>query len=245
MVRHFVIMSSSYSLGKRIAIDHILEEELDVSLINKEMETIKEMCGQTVSISTHWVVTDSTKWESVWKKDAFFADVYQVKKLSEFIELILEDRKLKGIDIAKYILTKKKCSHLKLEKLVYFCYAEYMHIFKEKLFSDKIYAFKYGPVVESVYEKYKGQKEEIDGSDIKDDYDVMSLRSRVLFAHDGVKKLEVIERTLDMYGDKTASELVSLTHKIRTPWSSVEKGMYTEIPDKAILELHVNEMSIG
>ena len=28
-----------------------------------------------------------------------------------------------------------------------------------RLFEDKIYAFKYGPVVESVYEAYKGMKD--------------------------------------------------------------------------------------
>lgn len=107
MVKHFIIMSSSYSLGKRIALHYILDEELDVIVINKELKTIKEMCGQTVSLSTHWIVTDSREWESIGEKDAFFADVQEVMELSAFIKLISLDRQLKGIDIAKYILTEK------------------------------------------------------------------------------------------------------------------------------------------
>lgn len=58
-----------------------------------------------------------------------------------------------------YILARHTCTHLELEKLGYMCYADYLCRTGKKLFKDTVYAFKYGPVVESVYEKYKGTKE--------------------------------------------------------------------------------------
>lgn len=118
-----------------------------------------------------------------------------------------------------------------------------MCTFQEKLFNDKIYAFKYGPVIESVYEKYKGNRDEIDESDIKDAYNAMSIRSRLLFAADGTKKLEIIEKTLDKYGDMSASELVELTHKKKSPWSRTPKGRFVEISDNTILKFYANEIA--
>lgn len=52
-------------------------------------------------------------------------------------------------------MSKIKCTQLKLQKLVYFCFADYLCDTGKELFTDKIYAFKYGPVVDSVWKKYK------------------------------------------------------------------------------------------
>ena len=88
MIRHFIIMSNSDLLKKRIALHYILDEKLDVSLIKKEMKTIKEKCDQATSFSTHWIVTNSEEWKSVGEKDFFFVGVQEVKELSTFIKLI-------------------------------------------------------------------------------------------------------------------------------------------------------------
>ena len=120
--------------------------------------------------------------------------------LEEFIKLIQKDRQLQGIDIAKYILSKIKCTQLKLQKLVYLCFADYLCDTGKKLFTDKIYAFKYGPVVDTVYKKYReyGYKSiddetgDIDSKNISE----MPSKSRILFAEDGTEKISSIEKTL-------------------------------------------------
>lgn len=60
------------------------------------------------------------------------------------------------------------------------CYADYLCATHKRLFEDKIYAFKYGPVVESVYEAYKGMKDIEEGltSDqhLDKDYEQMPVR---------------------------------------------------------------------
>lgn len=249
MIRHFMILSSSYSEGRRIAMHYIVDKQMNPEQLHKEVRTIKAACGETVSISTHYLETDSYSWHSVIEKDSFFEDVQVVDTLDTFIELISADRILKGIDVAKYILAGRLCTHLELEKLVYMCYADYLCATHKKLFADKIYAFKYGPVVESVYEEYKGMKDIEEGmavaTHLRKEYAKLPAKSRILFAEDGISKLSHIDATLRKYGTFSAAELVNITHAAGAPWSSVDKEcMYTEIPDSVILEKHFKETEL-
>ena len=109
-------------------------------------------------------------------------------------------------------MTKVECTQLKLQKLVYLCFADYLCETDKKLFTDKIYAFKYGPVVDSIYKEYKkyGYKE-IESEEIKMEMDSsleLPARSRILFAEDGTEKIISIDRTLKKYGMLTAAQLV-------------------------------------
>lgn len=249
MIKHFMILSSSYSTGTRIAMHYIVDEQMNPEMLTAEVKKIKEFCGETVSISTHYVETDSTDWSSVIEKDGFFEGVHVVETLVGFVNLISADRILKGLDIAKYILATHICTHLELEKLVYMCYADYLCSTHKRLFQDKIYAFKYGPVVESVYEEYKGTKDIEEGlavdKQIDQDYAKMPTRSRILFAEDGISKLAHVDATLERYGSLSAPELVRITHVVGGPWDSVEKdSLYTEIPDSIILEKHFKEAEL-
>ncbi len=241
MARHFVIMSSSYSKGTRIAIDYSEEKELKTDFIQRQVERIKAECGETVPISIHSVQTETEDWSSLVKADNFFQDV-EVVDIDEFIRLINIDRKLQGIDVAKYILSRISCTHLKLEKLVYLCYAEYLTKNKEKLFEDKIYAFRYGPVIQTVYNKYKtfGDEDVQDIDLIVDEiFNIMPARSRILFANSGTNKLECIDEIIKKYGDYKASELVELTHREKTPWSKTfNNENFQEIKDETILKYH-------
>lgn len=244
MITHYIIMSSSYSRGKRIALSNIVKEK-DYMELKEIVQDITEKCGKDVSLSTHFVQTDSESWKSVVYKDHFFKGVEVIESKEEFIKLIQEDRILTGLDVAKYILSKVKCTHLKLEKLVYLCFAEYLCQYEKELYKDKIYAYKYGPVVESVYERYKGYGyKEIDDIDI-DATNIFEMpsRSRILFAEEGVAKIKSIDDTLEKYGVLSAGELVDLTHKKNTPWFLSGKGKLNNkiIENDTIKNFHCNE----
>lgn len=249
MIKHFMILSSSYSTGKRIAMHYVIDKQMNPEMLIGEVKKIKELCGETVSISTHYVETESASWESVIDKDGFFEDVRVVESLLGFVNLISADRVLKGLDIAKYILATRVCTHLELEKLVYMCYADYLCSTHKRLFEDKIYAFRYGPVIKSVYEQYKGMKGIEEGLAVDEkwdeDYAKMPARSRILFAEDGIEKIAYIDATLEKYSCLSATELVNITHVAGGPWDSVEKdGPYAEIPDSIILEKHFKEVEL-
>ncbi len=245
MVKHFIVMASAYSLGKRIALDYFDDDILQMDVIQKELDYIINKCGEDVPISTHFIQTEKPGWNEVTKLDKFFSGVKLLDTKEEFIDILLKDRELKGIDIAKYILTKVPCTHLKLEKLVYMCYADYLCSTKEKLFNDRIYAYKLGPVIETVYEKYK--KAGHDDLAVEDDrrtYNetdkVMPIRSRILSSSNGLKKIISIDKTLEKYSNYPASFLVDLTHKNSTPWSKSGAGRIANklISDSLILKYH-------
>ena len=54
----------------------------------------------------------------------------------------------------------------------------------------------------------------------------MPSKSRILFAEDGTEKIISIEKTLNKYGNLSASELVELTHRENTPWDRTYKGTF-------------------
>lgn len=246
MVKHYIIMSSSYSEGKRIALDITDETMLCDGTAEGMVEKIRAVCGRDVSLSTHLVQTESPDWRSVQEYDPFFADVSCVETLEEFCRMIQKDRVISGTDVAAYILSRVRCTHLSLEKLVYFAYADYLCQTSKRLFKDKIYAFTYGPVVDSVYKIYKGSGHSYVEADTKNglrtDIAPMPARSRILFAEDGLRKLQSIDSTIEAYGGMPAMELVARTHRQGTPWSLVDsEKAYQVIPDELILACHARE----
>lgn len=246
MTQHCIIISSAYSRGTRIAFDIISKSVLNLSTIRNTIEYIQRRCGNDVLLATHCLTIEGESWKSVQEYDPFFADVVCFASLDDFADVINESRVLSGIDVALYILSKIKCTHLQLQKLVYLAYADYLCSYSDKLFSDKIYAFKYGPIIDSVYKKYKhGEKEIINISDdtmIDAGISYMSIKNRILFACGGIRKLESIDNTLKKYSKYSANELVSITHRDGAPWTHCDHSQhYTEITDDVIKMYHAAE----
>lgn len=245
MITHYIILSSSYSKGKRIAL-HFADENLDRKKIMKYLDDIKQHCGDDVSISSHVITTEDKTFDSVCKLDKFFKDVCVVKTIKEFISLILQDRKLRGIDIAKYILSIQPCNHLTLQKLTYLCYADYLCKTNKKLFDDKILAYTYGPVIQSIYDKFRGRgRAKLSGDELDRKEGVykpdtrLSARSRIIFADGGHEKLLSIDSTLKKYGDIDSWRLVEITHREGSPWQRTRQSSI--IKDSDILNYHCVE----
>lgn len=136
-----------------------------------------------------------------------------------------------AFDVANYIVnlsreTGEPVTNMKLQKLIYYSYAWFL-VEKEgadRLFGENIEAWKYGPVVNDVYETYK----DFGADNIKEARggDPSNLSS---------DEKELIYEVFTTYGAKSALELVSLTHAER-PWvESYEEGVdHKVIPDDLI-----------
>ena len=246
MIKHYIIMSSSYTDGTRVALDITEVSQLNSEAIAKIIQDIKQLCDKDVPLSTHLIETASDTWDSVAAYDPFFRDVECVKSAEAFSDKIRKGRTLSGLDVANYILSKIRCTHLSLEKLVYFAYADYLCEHSERLFEDKIYAFTHGPVVYSVYQTYKRSGSQYvqpfefgDDSDVQVGVKELPARSRILFAKDGAEKLRSIDQTIQKYGRYTAGTLVDITHRSGSPWSHVDSSKaYQPISDELIKAYH-------
>ena len=247
MFTHYIIMASAYSIGKRMVLDYCLDETREEK-IHEDFSYIEKAYGSDIPVSTHTIQTNSRDFDSVRKLDKFFADTKLIKTKEEFVDLLLKDKELIGLDVAKYVLSKIPCTHLKLEKLVYMCYADYLCLENEKLFNDNIYAYRLGPVIDSIYKKYKNTNKNVLEEDNEYVYNFansnLSSKSRILSSKDGIKKLSSIERTLKKYGNYSASELVKITHKKFTPWTISGGGDKDSqvIDDNLIFKYHQNEI---
>lgn len=249
MVVHYIIMSSSYTDGTRIAMDITDKNLLNKNSLLEVIRCIRNYCGQDVPLSTHLIQTESKVWESVVEYDPFFKDVELIGSVGEFVDKIKKSRVLSGLDVANYILSKIKCTHLSLEKLVCFSYADYLCEYSERLFEDKIYAFRHGPVIDSVYDTFKKSGSQYvrplefgKDSAVCTSVGELAAKSRILFVQDGAKKIQSIDQTVQKYGRYTAGQMVDITHRNGAPWSHVDSSMaYQVISDDLIKAYHYIE----
>jgi uncharacterized phage-associated protein len=120
-----------------------------------------------------------------------------------------------AFDVAAYILTKKgPVSHMKLQKLVYYCQAWGLVWDDKPLFGEKIEAWVNGPVVPALYMFLKG-KYLITANDLlgKGNPAVLSADNR-----------ETIDKVIAFYGEKDSQWLSDLTH-MEPPWQTARVGV--------------------
>ena len=71
-------------------------------------------------------------------------------------------------------------------------------------------------------------------------------RIELMFALDGYRILNSIDKTIEKYQNKTASDLVEITHRVGSPWDIKHNNalnfLNDEISDKLILEHHSVEV---
>ncbi|MDR1041261.1 MAG: DUF4065 domain-containing protein [Deltaproteobacteria bacterium] len=117
-------------------------------------------------------------------------------------------------------------THLKLQKMLYLAQGWHLAYFDVPLFEDPIEAWKYGPVVRSVYFALRSRaKNEIISAPIEGyvfrggvDYEPLGTPEMV-FRDDSVR--EFMESVWDTYREKSAWQLVGMTHAKGSPWDTV------------------------
>lgn len=127
--------------------------------------------------------------------------------------------------VANAFLDKSdKISLLKLLKLCYIAQGFSLAILNRAIFEDDhIEAWRYGPVIPSLYHEFKYLKGDVIGAkrsiitDFNRNFEIITETPKLTDEND--KK--IIEIVWNMYGKYTANELVSMTHKTGTPWDLV------------------------
>lgn len=102
-------------------------------------------------------------------------------------------------------------TNLQLNKLLYFAQGHYLARTGKPLFDEEIEAWKFGPVVPSIYQAYKGCGK-MPITVLDEDYDADAFSD---------EEMNLLMEVACKYGQYSASALVGLTHRPDTPWSRV------------------------
>lgn len=106
----------------------------------------------------------------------------------------------------------KEVDHLKLQKLLYFAHGIHLAVAGEPLLDEPIEAWRYGPVVRSVYAEYRSHgASQISPPD----------RSIDLHGPNAATAHRVIKLVVNTYGDRSGVELSKLSHASGSPWQTV------------------------
>lgn len=138
-------------------------------------------------------------------------------------------------DVANYFIDITNSSeddqitNLKLNKLLYYAQGVYLARTGKPLFPDVIEPWQYGPVVPSIYQKYrvcgKNPIQEVD-----EGYNYQ------IFSSD---ELETLTDVMRDFGKYTGAMLVNMTHAKDTPWSLAYYAGKKEIPKDIIQDYFI------
>ncbi|EMF0475717.1 Panacea domain-containing protein [Enterococcus hirae] len=101
-------------------------------------------------------------------------------------------------------------TQMKLHKLMYYSQGVCLAVFSKRLFDEELLAWRHGPVVRSIFEKYQGQKE------LPSEVTEEQLKNYQLISNDENSRM-ILEAVYEQYADYSASQLRNMTHK-ETPW---------------------------
>lgn len=148
----------------------------------------------------------------------------------------------RSFDISKKILSLAKrdgmaVDPMKLLKLVYISHGYYLAFFNKPLITDEIQAWKYGPVIPSLYHVIKryGSSSYVDLEHIE------------IYSEKEVNKEDshFLESFWNSYKKYSGLQLSDLTHRENTPWSNTYRHgeYYSQINDETIKEYYLNKIS--
>lgn len=130
-----------------------------------------------------------------------------------------------ALAVANFLLDKAKAEgrpirQLKLQKLIYFCYAWYAGNKNDELFSEDIEAWQFGPVVREVYLEFKDAgAAPINRRATELDWKTFDLVEPEVPA----ELAEELTPVWDTYKDKSDAWLVEATHAPSEPWGILVK----------------------
>lgn len=126
-------------------------------------------------------------------------------------------------NVANYILGLSNpdigdiISNLALQKLLYYCQGFYLALHDKSLFDEPILAWAYGPVVNSIYEKYRY----LGANHIEKPVDIED------FELTEAEKA-IISEVHEIYGQFSAWRLMEMTHQ-EMPWKSTPQNGIIEV----------------
>jgi uncharacterized phage-associated protein len=159
--------------------------------------------------------------------------LFIIKAKGEERMMIMERSKLKAVDIAMWFIKRgydqprnSLKGNMKLQKLLYFSQLIHLAKYGETLFSDNMYAFRHGTVIEDVRVKYRVNHHELvtQSYNLNEDF--------------APEVMDTLNLTIQIFGSLDADELSELNHQ-QFSWNESYYNGYDEFTD-----FHIKEESI-
>lgn len=131
-----------------------------------------------------------------------------------------------------------------VQKLAYLAHGFYFALYGQPLLNETIEAWKYGPVIPTLYHEFKEwgrdpiKRFALDYHPEKDGFSMPVIPQKLTYA----SAKNVIEQVVEKYGNLSATELYNLTHEQGGPWDrAFEEGIFgKDIPNDLIREHFAN-----
>ncbi len=141
-------------------------------------------------------------------------------------------------DVCKYIIhyenkNGKPVTNLRLQKLLYFIQVYFWGAFGRPCFNEELRAWKYGPVVVEVYERYK-----FFGS-------LSIIQESIVNSHSLIPNEEdriAIEQVLDSLRNLSTNSLVDFSHR-QSPWKDAYQTPESDIISNESIQRFVHELA--
>jgi uncharacterized phage-associated protein len=134
--------------------------------------------------------------------------------------------------VADYILGKidaeagDAITHLKLQKVIYYCQAWHLALFGEPLFKEEVQAWQHGPVVRSVWNRFSDNG-----------WHALSpeMRNAASDKEFTKKQRELMDEVWEAYGQLSGSQLRTLTHR-EEPWKATRGDLPEECRSDRVIK---------
>ncbi|MCG8307623.1 MAG: DUF4065 domain-containing protein [Cytophagales bacterium] len=118
--------------------------------------------------------------------------------------------------IRKSLKEKKPVTQIKLQKLIFFAHGFYLAIKEKPLVDEKIEAWQYGPVIPSVYHRFKKW-----GNNSIDEVLLENGNNLIINQED----IDFLELVWHKFSSLSASQLIKISHETNGPWNrAIEKS---------------------
>ncbi|MBC7652796.1 MAG: SocA family protein [Deinococcales bacterium] len=147
-----------------------------------------------------------------------------------------------SLAIANYFVKKSldegiELTPMKLLKLVYIAHGWYLGINDEPLVNEGVQAWKYGPVIPTVYQEFRGYGNSQIGK-LAYDFDN---GMQVVTLMPNKDKTDFLDKVWDVYKGYNGLQLSTLTHQIGTPWDIVWNNENGKLKSSAIIRNNLIE----
>jgi len=128
----------------------------------------------------------------------------------------------KATSVAIYFLRLGKrdevsISHMKLQKLIYFAHGWCLAICGQPLIKERVEAWRYGPVIDSVYQMFRSfGADPITSPSKTSDRDYKELQKDNFTT-------SLLERVWEVYSEYDAYKLSAMTHLRGSPWTETRR----------------------